>query len=171
MIAHFSISSRAPEATAHALAKIISGSVFSFPVVPGSFIAVSDDGSGLAIEVMPERMAHHPGEGDVDPTRPPMGPVPMPWEDQIRPDGPPLGTSPFHAALVTELDEARVLEIARRAGWRALGCERGGVFRVIEVWVDGTFLIEVLTRNEATRYRAFMNPAACAEMFGPPLAA
>lgn len=171
MIAHFSISSRAPEATAHALAKIISGSVFSFPVVPGSFVAVANDGSGLAIEVMPERMAHHPGEGDVDPARQPSGPEPMPWEDQIRPDGPRLGASAFHAAIVSDLSETRVLEIAARAGWRALGCERGGVFRVIEVWIDGTFLIEVLTRAEAARYRGFMNPDACARMFGPALAA
>lgn len=171
MIAHFSLTSRHPQATALVLGQLIDGDAFPFPVVPGSFVAVARDGSGLAVEVMPERMAHHPGLGDVDPTRPPAGPAAMPWEDQIRPDGPGLEPSGFHAALVSRRTEAEVVELARRAGWRALGCDRGGVFRVIEVWVENVFLIEVLTVAEAERYRAFMNPEACSAMFGTALAA
>jgi len=171
MIAHFSVTSRDPRATALVIGQLIDGAVFPFPVVPGSFVAVARDGSGLAVEVMPERMAHHPGQGEVDPAVAPAGPVPMPWEDQIRPEGPALAPSGFHAALVSRLGEAEVLELARRAGWRAIACDRGGVFRVVEVWIENVFLIEVLTAAEAERYRAFMSPAGCSAMFGAALAA
>ena len=171
MIAHFSVTSRDPRATALAIGQLIDADVFPFPVVPGSFVAVARDGSGLAVEVMPERMAHHPGQGSADPTLVPAGPVPMPWEDQIRPDGPTPAPSGFHAALVSRLAEAEVLEVARRAGWRAIACDRGGVFRVVEVWIENVFLIEVLTPAELDRYRAFMSPAGCSAMFGAALAA
>jgi hypothetical protein len=44
------------------------------------------------------------------------------------------------------------------------------VFRLVEVWLDGVHLIEVLTAEEAARYRRFMNPTAAAAMFGPGIA-
>ncbi|MBL8384456.1 MAG: hypothetical protein JNM90_15355 [Burkholderiales bacterium] len=170
MIAHVSLPARDPRATAQLLAQLIDGETFDFPVVPGAAIAVARDGSGLAIEVYPQDMAHHPGTGTVDPRVTVAGPQAMPWEDQIRPDGAQVRASAFHAAITTALDEDAVLALARAAGLRALGCERGGVFRVIEVWLDNTILIEVLTRPEAARYQAFMNPRGCAAMFGPALA-
>lgn len=56
--------------------------------------------------------------------------------------------------------------MASKAGLRAVKCERGGVFGVVEVWLENTFLLEVLSEPEFARYRDFMNPAACATMFG-----
>lgn len=61
MIAHFSIPSRTPRETAEFFATVIDGVVFDFPPVPGAAIAVANDRSGLAVEVYPEDMAHHPG--------------------------------------------------------------------------------------------------------------
>lgn len=61
MIAHISVPSRTPRETALFFAAVIDGLVFDFPVVPGASIAVARDGSGLAVEVYPKRMAHHPG--------------------------------------------------------------------------------------------------------------
>jgi hypothetical protein len=166
MIAHVSIPARDARATALLLARLIDGEAFNFPVVAGAWIAVARDGSGLAVEVYPDTMAHHPGTGEVDSTVQPEGPQAMPWEDQIHPDGQQVRASAFHFALATALSEAQVLAIAREAGLRALGCERAGVFRVIELWLDNTILVELLTRAEVERYRAFMNPQACASMFG-----
>ena len=171
MIAHVSIPARSPRATALLFARLIDGEAFNFPVVEGAWIAVARDGSGLAVEVYPDTMAHHPGTGEVDPAIRPDGPQAMPWEDQVHADSWQLRPSAFHFALATPLAEDEVLALARTAGLRALGCERGGVFRVIELWLDNVVLVELLTRAEVERYRAFMNPRGCAEMFGAAVAA
>jgi len=54
MIAHVSVPARNPRETALLLAVLIDGEAFDFPVVPGAWIAVARDGSGLAVEVYPE---------------------------------------------------------------------------------------------------------------------
>lgn len=169
MIAHVSIPSADPRATALLLARFMAGQAFEFPVVPGAWIAVAKDGSGLAIEVYPEAMAHHPGTGEPDPAHVPHGPEPLPWEDQIFPEASQLRPSAFHFALVSPLGDEAVIAAARDAGLRAVPCDRAGVFRLVEVWLDNTTLVEVLNPAEAERYRAFMNPAGCAAMFGPGL--
>lgn len=166
MIAHVSIPASNPHATALLLAALIDGEAFSFPVVQGAWIAVARNGSGLAIEVYPEGMAHHPGVGDVDPALTPQGPQSMPWEDQIYPDGQHIHPSAFHFAVATPLTDEQVLDRAHQAGLRALKCDRAGVFGVVEVWLDHAILVEVLSAPELDRYREFMNPAACAAMFG-----
>lgn len=167
MIAHVSVPARNPVQTAHLFATLIDGEVFGFPVVPGACIAVARDGSGLAVEVYPESMAHHPGRGDPDPHAMPRGPQAQPWEDQIHPDGSQLRPSAFHLALVSKLGDDAVVALAERAGFRAVRCDRAGVFRLVEVWLDNALLVEVLNEAEAARYRQFMNPAGCTAMFGP----
>ena len=49
------------------------------------------------------------------------------------------------------------------------GCDRGGVFDLVELWVDNRTLVEVLPPEGTARYLAFYNPAVAAQMFmGPP---
>lgn len=170
MIAHVSIPARDPKSTALFFAALIDGLAFPFPVVPDAWIAVARDRSGLAIEVYPQAMAHHPGSGEPDPSMAPAGPQAMPWEDQIRPEPRATGASGFHCALASRLPDDQVLARARALGWRAIQCERAGVFGVIEVWVDNVTLVEVLNEAQVKRYRAFMQPEGCAGMFGPGLA-
>lgn len=167
MIAHVSIPSKNPRDTAMVIARLMDGEAFDFPVVPGAAIAVARSGSGLAVEVYPDGMAHHPGTGVVDPDLKPEGPAPMPWEDQIYVDGAQLRPSAFHFALASPLSDAQIMRVAADAGLRAVKCERGGVFGLVEVWLDDTVLVEVLSPPETDRYRAFMTPAGCAAMFGP----
>lgn len=169
MIAHVSVPSTNPRNTALVLAALIDGDAFEFPVVPGAFIAVARDGSGTAVEVYPDKMAHHPGVGEVDPREKPKGPQTMPWEDQIFSDGAQVRPSAFHFAMKSPLTDAEILNVAKGAGLRAVKCDRGGVFGLVEVWLDNAILVEVLNRAELERYRAFMNPAGCAAMFGPSL--
>jgi len=166
MIAHVSVPARNPKNTALLLSALIDGQAFPFPVVEGAWIAVAEDGSGLAIEVYPQAMAHHPGKGDPDPAIVPAGPQTLPWEDQIHPDGDQLRPSAFHLALATKLPDEAVIKLAKDAGLRAVPCDRAGVFRLVEVWLDNQVLVEVLNPVETERYRAFMNPAGCAAMFG-----
>jgi hypothetical protein len=167
MIAHLSVPSATPRETALFFAAVIDGLAFDFPVVPGASIAVARDGSGTAIEVYPPAMKHHPGVGEVDPGVIPDGPQAMPWEDQIFAESSASRPSSFHLAIETALSEAQIIARAQSLGWRTLACERAGVFGVIEVWVDNTYLVEVLVREQADRYRQFMNIDGCSAMFGP----
>ena len=167
MIAHVSIPSKNPRATAMILARLIDGEAFDFPVVPGAAIAVARNGSGVAVEVYPDGMAHHPGDGVVDPDAKVEGPAPMPWEDQIYMDGPQLKPSAFHFALASPLTDDQIMRVAQDAGLRSVKCERGGVFGLVEVWLEDTVLVVVLSPQETDRYRAFMTPAGCRAMFGP----
>lgn len=167
MIAHLSIPSANPMDTALFFAAVIDGMAFDFPVVPGAAIAVARDGSGTAVEVYPPSMKHHPGTGAVDAALVPDGPQAMPWEDQIFAEPGAARPSSFHLAIGTALTEAQVLALATARGWRTLACERAGVFGVVEVWVDNTYLVEVLVPEQAARYRQFMNIEGCTAMFGP----
>jgi len=170
MIAHVSVPAKDPQRTALFFAAVIDGIAFPLPVVPGAWIAVAKDRSGLAVEVYPDTMAHHPGQGEVEPARAAGSPQTMPWEDQIHPDGQQLRPSVFHAAIATALPGDEVLSLARQAGWRALKCERAGVFGVVEVWLENAVLVEVLDAREIARYRQFMHPEGCAAMFGAGIA-
>jgi len=168
MIAHFSIPSRTPKETAMFFASVIDGLVYDFgPVVPGAAIAVAKDGSGVAVEVYPIDVAHHPGKGEVDPSVKAEGPSTLPWEDQIHPDHVQSRPSGFHIAMATKLAESKVIELAKANGWRTLACERAGVFGVVEVWIDNNLLVEVLVPAQAARYQSFMNVEGVAAMFGP----
>lgn len=164
-----SIPSDDPRRTAHFFAALIDGDVFDFPPVVGAAIAVARDGSGVAVEVYPVGMAHHPGEGEPMPIEVPADPAAMPWEDQIFPEPMDRSPSSFHLAIETRRTRDEVIALARTRGWRTVVCDRAGVFGVIEVWIDDRVLVEALTREESERYRRFMNPRGCAEMFGPAL--
>jgi hypothetical protein len=166
MIAHFSMPAREPQRVATVLARLIDGVAMPFPVVSGAWVAIARDGSGTGIEVLPEASAHNPGEGDADPGRTANGPEVMPWEVQIRQDGAAQTASGFHVALTSPLDQDEVLALARGEGWRAVPCDRGGVFDLVEVWVENRFLIEVMPPAGAARYLAFYNPEVAGRMFG-----
>ena len=51
-------------------------------------------------------------------------------------------------ALPTET----VYGLAAREGWNAKYCKRGGQFGVIEIWIDGCQMIEVLTPEMQREY-------------------
>ena len=169
MIVHFSLPARAPEPVAHVLGRIIDGEVMPFPVVPGAWVAIARDGSGTGIEVVPEATSHHPGVGETDPSRPADGPQVMPWEVQIRQQGAAQPASGLHVALSSPLSCEEILAVGREVGWRAVACDRGGVFDLVELWVENRFLIEVLPPGGFARYRAFYVPDVASRMFsGPP---
>jgi len=140
MIHHFSIAAHNPEHAASVIAEVLGGQAFAFPPSPGSFIAVVEDGHGTAIEVYPLEVELAPGTGD----------------EALRFDrrANPAEFTATHAALSITLDEARVKEIAAREGWRAVTCDRGGIFQVIEFWVENRMLLELLTPDMA---RAYLN--------------
>ncbi|MBS1213111.1 MAG: uncharacterized protein H6R26_1728, partial [Proteobacteria bacterium] len=54
--------------------------------------------------------------------------------------------------------EARIKEIAKRESWRVVTCDRGGLFQVIEFWVENRILIEFLTPEMARAYLQTVTP-------------
>lgn len=169
MILHCSLPARDPERVAAVFATLIDGIAMPFPVVPGAWVAIANDGSGLGVEVLPDASAHHPGDGDTDPSRRANGPEVMPWEVQIRQDGEAQRASGFHIAITSRLSAAEIIELGRSHGWRAVHCDRGGVFDLVELWIDNLFLVEVLPPEGTARYHAFYTPEVAGRMFGAPL--
>jgi hypothetical protein len=82
----------------------------------------------------------------------------------------------FRAGSVTRIPgpdwaaEREIIARAKAAGWRALACDRAGVFKLVEVWVENNLLVEVLVPAEVERYGTFMNPEGCSQMFGAGIA-
>jgi len=168
MIAHVSIPARDPRAVAEVFGKIIDGMVMPFPVVEGAWVAIAHDGSGVGVEVVPDASAHHRGEGAPD-GRVANGPFVMPWETQIRQDGETQEASGFHVAITTKLSVEDIMAIGAERRWRAVHCDRGGAFDLVELWIDNRLLVEVLPPEGGERYHAFYTPEVAGKMFAAPL--
>ena len=59
-----------------------------------------------------------------------------------------------------------VLAIAKREGWTARVCDRGGIFKVIEFFLENKFMLELMTKEELQRYQSFMKPENLRMMAG-----
>lgn len=145
MIFHLSIDADDPAKTAAALAEIWGCESYPFPAVgQGSWMVLADDGRGSAIEVYQRGMVLEPGEG----------------RDEVKARlGGPTRSSATHFAVATPCTEARVHEIAEANGWRSGTHWRGGMFRVIEVWIENRLMVEVLTAEMQEEYRLAVTPA------------
>jgi hypothetical protein len=134
MIHHVSISARDPKRVADVLAELMQGRNYVFPGgVPDSYIAVSGDKHGTAIEVYPEDI-------------------------RLRPDGRNAvrheraavenGYVSFHMLLSVPSDRATIERIGAREGWTTRFCPRGApkqkpLFNVIEFWVENRIMLEL----------------------------
>ena len=68
------------------------------------------------------------------------------------------------------MSETQIRAIAAREGWRVLTANRGGgLFQLIELWVENRFLIEVFTPEMTARYVALMKPENWANYLQIPL--
>ncbi len=150
-IAHASLPADQPETVARVLAEILQGEAMPFPPGgPQTWMAWSGDGM-VDIEIAPRGIGLDRG-----------------------PDGANWRTALASAARLTEAHIAvgidrpvdEILALARRAGWPAEVHDRGGFFSVVEVWVEGAFLIEFLDPEQVANYRRFMTPANWKSAFG-----
>jgi hypothetical protein len=140
MIHHLSIAAHEPQKAAEILAELMGGKAVPFPPNPGSFFALQFDGHGSGIEVYPAGTHLEPG-GDEG-------------GGFVQESAPRRGYGATHFALSVETDAKRVEEIAKRAGWHCVTCNRGP-FHVIEVWVENDTMVEVLPPKFAAEYLAF----------------
>jgi hypothetical protein len=136
MLFHLSIDADRPKHVAEVLAELWQGAAMPFPpVLTGSWAAFANDDRATMVEVYPRGAELHESAGGV------IGVI-----------GTNNDRSATHFAMATPLQEAEVLAIATREGWPAMVCNRGGLFDVIEVYVEGTRMIEVLTTDMQADY-------------------
>lgn len=143
MIFHASIPADDPRHVAGVLAEIFGGEALPFPPWPGAFVALAGDARNTTIEVYPRDAVLQPGEG----------------EEMCQPgkDTEARRYSCIHLAVATALSVEQVLAIGAREGWRALRLNRGGLFDVIEFWVENSLMIEVMTAEMQAQYLARPN--------------
>jgi catechol 2,3-dioxygenase-like lactoylglutathione lyase family enzyme len=156
MIHHLSVSAADPQGAAEFFADIMGGVVVDFPPNPGSFMVFKADGMGTAIEVYPAGTVMVPnGEpGSIF--------VRQPAKEH---EGVADRRSPTHFALSVSMAREDVMAKAAAKGWETYVCDRGGHFHVIEVWIENTWLVEVLPLDFAAEYLTFAD--AVTEMADP----
>jgi hypothetical protein len=142
MLFHMSIAAENPRHVAGVLAELWQGEARPFPPVSDDgWVALAGDERGTLIEVYPQGTVLRESEGDVDA------------------HGDPSGTDRFsasHGAIATHLDRNAVLALAEREGWPAKYRKRGGLFGVVELWIEGRQMMEVLTPEMQAEYLAAM---------------
>jgi len=150
MLFHMSIAARDPRHVAEVLAEIwANGSVAYFPPVSeGSWMVMANDDRRSGIEIYPIGTVLRPADGDADAFGEPSG------RDEY---------TATHAAIATSLDQDAVLAIAAREGWPAKYRKRGDQFGVIEIWIEGRQMMEILTPEMQAEYLGTMTPASWRE--------
>jgi hypothetical protein len=148
MLFHMSIAAQDPQRVASVIAEFWGGSAKRFPPISDNgWIALANDERGTCLEVYPRGTVLRETAGDADA------------------HGEASGQDPFtatHGAIATALDDQQVLAIARREGWPAKYRKRGGLFGVIELWVEGRQMLEVLTPQMQSEYLQAMGAAPLA---------
>jgi hypothetical protein len=139
MLFHLSIEADDPRHVAEIVAELWGGLAAPFPAVAsGSWAALSGDDKGTMIEFYPRGTELHEVEGDHDG-------VGIPAAEPRR-------FSATHYAMATKLSRDEVMAIAAREKWPAKYRRRGGAFGVLEIWVEGCQMIEVLTEEMQAEY-------------------
>jgi hypothetical protein len=165
MLNHISIAVNDPKKVADVLAELWGGMVIPFPPAPDSFIVLANDGKGSAVEVTPAGTVLVPGEG-----LPPDDDITAATEDFearfVKSDFVPKYVA-THLNISTEKSIDEIKAIGKREGWRTLVANRDrGLFQLVELWIEDTFMLEVMTPEQTARYREITSPAFIAQFFG-----
>jgi hypothetical protein len=149
MLFHASIPADDPEHVARVVAELWRGEVLPFPPFPGAYMARAGDERRTVVDVYPRGHEHVPAAGEFG----------------VRVNKDPSPYSEVHLALGTVLSADEVLALARREGWLAQRSNRGGLFDVIELWVENKFLLEVLPAAEQQQYIANTDTGSLRRVF------
>lgn len=138
MIAHASLPADDTRTAATVLADIMQGEIVRFPPGgPNAYMAWSGDGqTELEIVQRGAVIKYDELQGN--------------WSQ----DGERHYGSEVHLAICVDRPEDEIIAIAKKAGWPARHCERGGgYFSLVEVWVEGVFMIEFLDPAQTRIYK------------------
>ncbi len=138
MICHASIGIKYPEETAPALAEILDGKVLQLPDQYLTLIVQMQDGSHL--ELWPDAIGF-----TSDPSSKQVS------VESIQVEKTP---SPFHLFVTTPKSPEEVLNIAKRTGWSSYIRNPNLPFSLIEVWVEGSILLQVCPEEWLPQYKA-----------------
>ena len=141
MLFHVSIEADEPRRVAGVLAEIMGGIATPFPpVIDGSWVAHAGDDRNTLVEVYPRGTELH---------RAADGVIGLPAHRSRH--------NPTHFALATSLGEDAVKALAAREGWHAETFSRDGLFHVIELWIEGSQMIELLPPEFQAEYLESLN--------------
>ncbi len=146
MIHHVSFAVSNPELAANVVAELWQGKAAPFPEHPGSFIALTFDSYGTAIEFVPKGTLLKPG----------LQPGDSVQFDNPDPDA--AGYTASHVNISVPIDETQIYAIADREGWRAVRCSRQGLFDLIEFWIENEVMIELLPPALLKQYLKVVQP-------------
>lgn len=149
MIFHASFDARQPRHVAEVLAEIFGGgSVAPFPpIADDSWLAMAGDDRNTMIEVYPRGVVLVEADGDRDAI------------GQHDPNAASSAGSSMHLAIASRLESGAVVAIAERESWPVKYRKRGDLFGVLEIWIEGDRMLEVLTADMQAEYLATMTPA------------
>lgn len=143
MLFHVSIAAHDPRHVAEVIAELWGGEALFFPPVSDNgWIVLAGDDRRTAMEVYPIDTVLREAAGDADAYGEATGQVHF---------------TATHAAIGTSLSQEAVLGIAAREGWPAKYRNRGGMFGVVEIWIEGRQMVEVLTPEMQDEYKASMS--------------
>jgi len=130
---HASIPADDPAAVARFFAALLEGDAYPFPPGgPDAWVAWAGD-SSVQLEVVRRGSLLHRGTAEAE------------WRKEAEQ----ARGSEVHLALAVERSAEIVIELAERQGWPARLCWRGGdIFPLVEVWIEGAFLVEVFDPSQ-----------------------
>ena len=170
MLNHISIAANEPERVANVLAELWGGYAMPFPPSPGGFVAFEDDGAGTMVELVPIDIQLVPGIGLPDEATFSRETVTDNYEATFSQTGQAEHYVSTHLNINSPLSEAEIKAIAARYGWRSFTANRGGgLFQLIEFWIEDRFMLEVNTPEMTRVYRELANPQNWAEFLQAPL--
>ena len=151
MIFHMSFGAADPAHAAGVLAELTGATPILAPSPPfphGSWLICYGDRNGTLVELLPRSCVFDPDA--------PLG--------LKRTEAAPGGGS-AHVLVGTPLPFEAIRRIAEREGWPIQEVETG-LFKVVKVWVEGAFLVEFLTPEEACRYAEAFGTEGLPELDG-----
>jgi len=142
MIAHVSLPADDCQLVAQTLAEMLGGGALPFP--PGGPDAWNcwSKHNDFQIVVTPRGQLLVPGPSE------------QVWRPRATRDMERAAES--HFAMAVERPWTEIVALAEAAGWRARRCDRGGLFELVEVWVENAYLVEVLDPDQLAAYRRSM---------------
>lgn len=139
MLHHVSFSAHQPELVAKGLARLLDGSALRAPSPPfpvGSWFVCLGDVYGTMLEILPWSYVQDKQTGVRRISDELMG----------------AGTS-THLLMQSPLSATEISECAAELGWSAQPASTG-FFEFTKIWVENTFLLELMTLEQAEDYMA-----------------
>jgi len=159
MINHISIAVNDPKHVANVLAEIWDGVVYPFPPSPGAYLVLADDGRGTTVEVTTAGTVIVPGDGLPPEEGFSIETPTEEYEAKFQKTGEAPQFVATHLNLNTRKSIDEIKAIGNREGWRVLVANRGGgLFQLVELWIENHFMLEVMTPEHTKRYVEIMNP-------------